>query len=420
MMECELLKGFRLLDLTDEKGALCGKIFADMGADVIKVEPPQGCSSRAIPPFLDDIPGPDRSFYAIAYHAGKRSVTLNLDSNDGRELLRGLTARSDFLVESFPLGHLEQLGLGYEKLRELNPRLIYTSITPFGAAGPAKNYKAADIVTWAAGGMMYLMGEPGKAPLEMSLPQAGLHAGAEAAVACLIAHYAREIEGVGQQIVVDMQACVVATLMNEQAMPLLHGDYLRPSGIFTGAIGGRRKTVFRCKDGYISGLLAGGAYLPSTMATIEWMKEEGAAPAWLANEGGLKSLTPGAFMDASSADLYELEMAEEALERFLMTKTKKEIWQNILKRRILAAPVATVADIAEDPQLAARGYFVEVPSPHLGGKFTMPGAFAKLSRTPIGPAGPAPQLGQHNHEVYCGLLGLSEEVLVRMRAIGAI
>jgi benzylsuccinate CoA-transferase BbsE subunit len=419
-MASELLKGFRMLDLADEKGALCGKIFADMGAEVIKLEPPAGCSTRAIPPFLDDTPGPDRSFYAISYHAGKKSVTLNLESADGRALLRRLAGTADFIVESFPLGHMDQLGLGYEQLCELNPRLIYTSITPFGDAGPGKHYKAADIVAWAAGGMMYLMGEEGKPPLEMSMPQAGLHAGAEAAVASLIAHYPREIDGCGQRIVVDMQACVVSTLMNEQAMPLLHGDYLRRSGIFTGAIGGRRKTVFRCKDGYISGLLAGGAYLPSTNATIEWMKEEGAAPAWLTQPGGLKSLTPSGFMNATDADLRELEMAEDVLERFLMTKTKREIWQNILRRRILAAPVATVADIAEDPQLAARDYFVEITAPHLQRKFTMPGAFAKLSATPLTPAGPPPQIGQHNREVYCGLLGLTPDHVAALRAIGAI
>src|SRR5216684_2875415 len=335
-MSSELMRGFRMIDLTDEKGALCGKIFADLGADVIKVEPPEGCSTRRIPPFLDDISGPDRSLYAIAYHAGKRSVTLNLESAEGRTLLAELVRRADFIVESFPVGHMESLGLCYDALAKLNPRLIYTSITPFGDTGPGKHYKAADIVSWAAGGMMYLMGEEGKPPLEMSLPQAGLHAGAEAAVASLIAHYPREIDGLGQHVVIDMQACVVSTLMNEQAMPLLHGDYLRRSGIFTGAIGGRRKTVFRCKDGYISGLLAGGASLPSTTATIEWMKEEGAAPAWLTQQGGLKSLTPSAFMSATGADLRELEMAEEALEQFLMTKTKREIWQNILQRRILA------------------------------------------------------------------------------------
>src|SRR5690242_3781211 len=153
-MGSALMRGFRMIDLTDEKGALCGKIFADLGADVIKVEPPEGCSTRQIPPFLDDIPGPDRSLYAIAYHAGKRSVTLNLESADGRTLLTELVRHADFIVESFPVGHMESLGLGYDTLAKLNPRIIYTSITPFGDTGPAKHHKTADIVTWAAGGMM--------------------------------------------------------------------------------------------------------------------------------------------------------------------------------------------------------------------------------------------------------------------------
>ncbi len=158
-MAAELLKGFRMLDLADDKGALCGKIFADLGADVIKIEPPGGCPTRLIPPFLEDRPGPDRSLYAIAYHAGKRSITLNLESAEGRNLLGALVRKADFLVESFAPGYLEGLGLGYAELDRLNPRLIYTSITPFGDTGPGKDYKAADIVTWAAGGMMFQMGD---------------------------------------------------------------------------------------------------------------------------------------------------------------------------------------------------------------------------------------------------------------------
>src|SRR5215472_5289572 len=216
-MPSELLKGFRLLDLTDERGAVCGKMFADMGAEVIKVEPPAGCSTRLIPPFLEDKEGPDRSLYAIAYHAGKKSITANLGSSDARALVAELAAKSDFLVESFPVGHLESYGLGYDELSRRNPRLIFASIAPFGDKSPARDYHWADIVSWAAGGMMYMMGEEGKPPLQMSLPQAGLHAGAEAAVASLIAHYPRQVDGQGQKIVIDMQACIVWTLMNEQA-----------------------------------------------------------------------------------------------------------------------------------------------------------------------------------------------------------
>jgi benzylsuccinate CoA-transferase BbsE subunit len=418
-MRSELLNGLRMLDLTDEKGVLCGKIFADMGAEVIKVEPPQGCPTRNIPPFLDDEPGLERSLHFLAFQAGKRSITLNLESADGRELLRQLVKRSDFLVEAFPLGYLESLGLGYDTLAELNPRLIHASITPFGDKGPGKDYKAADIVSWASGGAMFLMGEEGKPPIQMSVPQAWLLAGAEAAVASLIAHYPRQVDGQGQQIVVNAQACVVWTLMNEQAMPLLHGDYLRRSGVFTGAIGGRRKTVYACKDGHVSFLIAGGAYLNSTNAVIAWMKEEGAAPAWLA-EGGLKTLTPGSLMTAGAADLKELDDTEEAVQRFFLTKTKKELWENILKRRLFGAPVANAADIAADPQLKARDYFVTVDHAGLGREFTMPGAFAKMSETPVGPQGAAPQLGQHNHEIYGGLLGLSDTEIVELRAAGII
>jgi benzylsuccinate CoA-transferase BbsE subunit len=419
-MRSELLKGLRMLDLSDEKGALCGKMFADMGAEVIKVEPPPGCPSRKIPPFLDDQPDLEHSLHFLAFQAGKRSITLNLENADGRELLKQLVKRSDFLVEAFPLGRLDSLGLGYDALAALNPRLIHASITPFGDKGPGKDYKAADIVSWASGGAMFMMGTEGKPPIQMSAPQAWLHAAAEAAVASMIAHYARVADGLGQHIVINAQACVVWTLMNEQAMPLLHGDYLRRSGVFSGAIGGRRKTVYQCKDGHVSFLVAGGAYFNSTMAVIAWMKEEGAAPKWLAESGGLKTLTPSGFMKASSADLKELDDAEEAIQRFFLTKTKKELWENILKRRLFGAPVANAADIANDPQLKARDYFVTVDHKGLDRKFTLPGAFAKMSETPVGPQGAAPQLGEHNHEVYGGLLGLSKTEIVELRAAGAI
>ena len=178
--------------------------------------------------------------------------------------------------------------------------------------------------------------------------------------------------------------------MNEQAMPLLHGDHLRRSGGLSGAIGGRRKTVYQCKDGHVSFLIAGGAYFNSTNAVIAWMKEEGMAPAWLVEAGGLKTLTPSGFMAASTADLKELDDAEEAVQRFFLTKTKKELWQNILKRRLFGAPVANAADIAGDPQLEAREYFVTVDHAGLGRRFTLPGAFAKMSGTPVGPQGAAP------------------------------
>ena len=415
-MTCELLKGFRMLDLTDEKGALCGKIMSDLGVDVIKVEPPGGCSTRNIPPFLEDKPGPDRSLYFLAYEAGKRSVTLNLELPAGRSLLAELAGKSDFLVESYPVGYLDSIGLGYEALSKLNPRLVYTSITPFGDRGPARNYKAEDIVTWAAGGMMYLMGEEGRPPLQMALPQAGLHAGGEAAVASLLAHCARQIDGLGQRVVVDMQACIVWTLMNEQAMPILHGDHLTRTGVYTGGLGARRKMVYSCRDGYISAVIGAGA---STKALVDWLAEAGFATEWM-KQKDWAIWTPGIFMKPTEKDNQETAELEDSIQRFFNTMTKREIYAGALKRRLLLAPVADVADIAADEQLKARNFFVPVEHDTLGRALTLPGPFAKLSETPIDPPRRAPRLGEHNRQELGDLLGLSADRLRQLSNSGAI
>jgi benzylsuccinate CoA-transferase BbsE subunit len=158
------LRGYRVLDLADETAALCGKMFADLGADVVKVEPPGGCPTRSIPPFVDDLAGPDRSCYFQALAAGKRSVTLDLEQAQGRDLLARLADRADFLIESSPAGYLDNLGLSYQALAARSPRLIYTSVTPFGDRGPGAAWRAADIAGWAASGMMALMGAPGRPP----------------------------------------------------------------------------------------------------------------------------------------------------------------------------------------------------------------------------------------------------------------
>ncbi len=419
-MPSELLKGFRMLDLADEKGALAGKMFADMGAEVIKIEPPRGCASRTIPPFLEDLPGPDRGLYAIAYHAGKKSITANLESPDARQLVADLAATADFMVESFALGYLDSIGLGYEALAKRNPRLVHTSITPFGDSGPARSYKWADIITWAAGGMMYMMGEHGKPPIQMSLPQAGLHAGAEAAVSSLLAHHARERDGLGQHVIVNMQACIVWTLMNEQAMPILHGDHIKRTGVFTGSEDARRQMVYKCKDGHISTLIAGGAIGgASTKALVMWMKEKGFAADWMV-EKDWASWVPGMFMKLTDRDRFEISDLEDRIGKFFLAMTKKEVYEGTLKRRILLAPVATVADIAADEQLSAREYFVEIDHDTLGRRLKMPGAFAKLSRTPVGPFARAPKVGEHNQEIYGGSLGLSGSKIAELRATGAI
>jgi crotonobetainyl-CoA:carnitine CoA-transferase CaiB-like acyl-CoA transferase len=254
----------------------------------------------------------------------------------------------------------------------------------------------------------------------MSLPQAGLDAGAEAAVASLIAHYPRQIDGLGQKIVIDMQACIVWTLMNEQAMPILHGDHIRRMGVFTGSADVKRKSVYRCKDGHISTLIAGGTLGgTSTKALVMWMSEHGFAPDWMLQKDWT-TWVPGMFMKMTERDHFEVNDLEDRVQQFFMTMTKREIWEGTLKRRILLAPVANVADIANDEQLKAREYFVDVDHETVGRKLTMPGAFAKFSATPVGPRSRAPRIGENNREIYGGLLGLTAERLKTLSAIGAI
>lgn len=410
-----VLQGLRVLDLTDERGAFCGRMFAELGADVIKVEPIGGCQSRRIDPFVEGVPGPDRSTYFIAYQAGKRSITLNLDRADGCRVFADLVATSNFVVESSGHEYFDERGIGYTELSEINPALIYTTITPFGEQGPAARWAAADITLWAAGGMMYLTGVPGRPPLQISVPQAYLHAGAEAATASMLAYFARLADGQGQRVVVDAQACVVWTLMNAQAFPLLHGASLTRSGVMVG--GGRlsRRLIFDVADGQVAALLLG----ESARLIVEWMAEEGAAPPWL-EAVDWTTFAASRMMDADPGLLELMSRSDAAIEAWLHTKTKSFLYEGAIERRILIAPVSTVKDIFEDEQLAARDYFRTFFHPGAGRDLTLPGGFVKYSEVPPASTRPAPRLGEHNLEVYVHLLGYSLERVRHLYSTGVI
>ena len=403
-----MLSGLRVLDLADERGSLCGRLFAELGADVIKVEPPAGCSTRRVSPFLDGIPGADRSLYFIAYQAGKRSVTLNLDVADGQHLLGELVRGADVVVESLGPDYLDSRGIGYDWMSALNPRLIFTTITPFGDRGPSARWRALDINCWAAGGMMFLTGLPGRPPLQMAVPQAFLHAGAEAATASMLAYFSRLHDDRGQKVVVDTQACVVWTLMNEQAYPVLHGEFLRRTGPLMGSADIARRTVYPCADGYVTFILTGGSpYANSSRLLVDWMVEEGAAPDWL-KDIDFDEWTLARFMaDRDRAFMNLVRQGEQAVQESFSGKTKMELYLGAIERRILLAPVSTPRDIAEDRQLAARDYFRTVRHETVGKDLRLPGRFARFSAVSTGHLSPAPRLGEHNMDVYRDLLGVS-------------
>ncbi|MFC1991002.1 CaiB/BaiF CoA transferase family protein, partial [Chloroflexota bacterium] len=226
------LGSYRVLDLTDEKGWYCGKILGDLGADVIKIEKPGGDPGRNIGPFYHDISDPEKSLNWFAFNTSKRGITLDIETADGREFFRRLVNTADFIIESFPCGHMETLGLGYETLSEINPRIIMSSITPFGQSGPRQDYKSCDIVALAMSGMMYLTGDPDRPPLRIQSPQAYLMAGAQAAVGSLIAHYNRELIGEGQHVDVSIQESMITA--TTQAVPFWHlrNIIMKRSGAF--------------------------------------------------------------------------------------------------------------------------------------------------------------------------------------------
>src|SRR5215475_13014970 len=271
-----LLSPYRVLDLTTERGLLCGQLLGDMGADVVKVEPPGGSPARKFGPFFEDRPHPDRSLFWWAYNRNKRGVTLDLERPEGRELLRRMVAEADFIIESFNPGEMAARGLRYDDLAAINPRLVYVSITPFGQDGPKASYADADLIILAAGGPLVLTGDDDRPPVRVSVPQGYAHASGQAAVAALIAHHERQRSGLGQHVDVSAQQAVAqATQSSLLTAPLNDREFQRlAGGLKIGPINVR--LVWPAKDGYVSiAFLFGSAIAHFTRRLMEWVYEEG-------------------------------------------------------------------------------------------------------------------------------------------------
>jgi benzylsuccinate CoA-transferase BbsE subunit len=276
--KASMLSGVRVLDLTDEKGFLCGKILGDLGADVIKVERPSGDPARRIGPFYNNLPDPEKSLHWFAFNSSKRGITLNLEGSEGQEIFRKLSRRADVVMESFSPGHMENLGLGYEALSAVNPRLIMTSITPFGQTGPRRHDKASDITLMAMSGLMCITGDSDKPPLRMCLDQSYSLAGAHAAVGTLLAFWHRRFSGEGQHVDVSIYECVVRANYWEPARWEFLKALPKRMGNQFARVRAAGRQLWRCKDGYVTWLLMGGdSGARLTKAFVEWMDETGQA-----------------------------------------------------------------------------------------------------------------------------------------------
>jgi len=387
-----MLSPYRVLDLTDEKGLLCGKLLGDLGADVIKIEPPGGDPARNIGPFYHDEVDPEKSLFWWAFNTSKRGITLDIEKADGQETFKKLVKTADFVIESFSPGYMDRLGLGYSALEKINPGIILVSITPFGQTGPYKDYKASDIVVWAMGGNMYAFGDPDRPPIRISHhSQSYLHAAAEASVGAMVALQYRERLGQGQHVDVSIQDSVaqVASWLTSW------WDMLGVNQQRGQSHGNIHVTLFwPCKDGHVMWINWGGPISKRWgLPLIDWMDEEGMADEFIRNFNWET-------LDFSTATQELVNRLEEPMCKFFLAHTKAELFEGALKRRVMLYPVSTPKDIVESIQLSVRGFWVDLEHPELGTHITYPGAFAKASETPPRLCCRAPLIGEHNQEVY--------------------
>jgi crotonobetainyl-CoA:carnitine CoA-transferase CaiB-like acyl-CoA transferase len=409
-----MLGPYRVLDLTNEQGLLCGKILGDLGADVIKIERPVGDPARAVGPFYHDDPHPERSLFWFAMNTSKRGVTLNIESEDGQEIFRKLVATTDFVVESFAPGYLDTLGIGFAQLARVNPEVILISITPFGQSGPHRDYQSSDIVAWAMGGEMAPHGDADRPPIRFSHhSQAYLHAGTDGAQGALTALYQRWITGAGQHIDVSIQESVVQCLEHITSNWDLRQAVPDRAEEIRSAASHRTRQLWPCKDGWVSWSHGGGSLLAPSLPLIRWMKDE-----------GFRNNFVDAFdwsrPDFSKISQAEMDQIDEPTARFFMAHTKAELLEGAVSNNIMMYPVSTTADIMSNRQLAARGFWEEVEHPELGTTITYPGAFVHSSESAPRIWRRAPLIGEHNSEIYTGELGIATEQLVTLTEAGVI
>ena len=405
-----MLVSLRAIDLTNEQGFFCGRILADLGVDVIKVERPGGDPARNISPFYKDRITSETSLFWFAYNANKRGITLNIESRDGQEILKKLVKTADFVIESFPCGYMDNLSLGYPVLGGVNPKIIMASITPFGSTGPYKNYKSCELVNMAMSGLMNLSGDPDRPPVIISFPHACLNAGAQAAVAMLAAGYWREKTGKGQHIDVAIRESIIQMIAQPIAHWTINRVRIRRAGQHRIGWGpGLVRQIWPCKDGFVIFLLGGGgARARTNKALIDWMDGEGMAGDFL------RQVDWQSFDMAKTTEDF-IRPLEDAIGKFFLTHTKAELFTGGAERHVDIYPVNDCRDIAEEIQLKERDYWTEVEHPELGIHVTYPGTFVRSSEIWAGVRHRAPRIGEHNEEIFTKELGFSHAELALLK-----
>jgi len=394
------LEGVRVLDLTHYiAGPYCTKLLADFGATVTKVERPSGDPARSMPPFHHDDPGIDKSLLFLYLNTNKRSITVNLKSNQGQEIIRELVKNADILVENFSPRVLPSLNLDYKSLRTQNPALVMVSISNFGQTGPYRDYKATDIVEYAMGGLMYIFGAYDREPLKHAFQQAQFKAGTNAASVSLMAQYHQRLTGQGQHIDVSIQESVASGLRDVTNNYTYFGGVRRRQPNHSGDLT-RLRAV---SDGYILPNPGIGARLDWS-AVVELLD----AP----------ELDDDKFNDASRR-LVNAEELGQLLDRIFESKKKLDMFHAAHGKQFIFGVIDSPEEVVASPQFEVRDFFVDVDHPVIGSA-KYPGAPFLMSNTPWQVISPAPRLGQHNQAVLGEMLGISDQELAQFRATEVI
>lgn len=386
------LSGVRVLDLTHHvAGPYCTKILADYGADVVKVERPGvGDATRSMGPFPDDTPNPERSGHFLYLNTNKKSVTLNLKSATGQQVLKEMVKQSNVLVENFSPRVMPSLGLGYDTLKKVNPGLAMVSISSFGQTGPYRDYRATDLTMWGLSGILWECGEPEKEPLKMGANVSEYIGGLYAALVALAALQHRDETGVGQHVDVSI-AEAMHTMQPSMTLVFSYAGFVRKRAGVHFPWG-----ILPCEDGYVGFFLPTQAHWELLCALLG-MPELRDKPEYA---------TP----------MMREERRDEVtaiIRSWLQGRLMEDVFHAAQELRLPLTIVPNPEQILSLPQHKAREYFVDIDHP-VAGRLKYPGAPFRLSETPW-QAGRAPLLGENNEEVYCGRLGYSKERLAKLK-----
>jgi benzylsuccinate CoA-transferase BbsE subunit len=397
------LAGLRVIELADEKGQFCGKLLGDLGADVIKVEPPGGEACRRVGPFLNDTPHPERSLSFWYYNTSKRSITLDLESADGRLLFTRLAATADVIFESRPPGYLSALGLGYESLSAPNPRLVMCALTPFGQTGPWRDYATSDLLHMAAGGQMASCGydetdvpnAPPIAPGGGNAWHMGCHFAYVGIMAALVY---RTIKGRGQYIDASIHEACALTTEAAIANYVYRGEVVRRQTGRHHALKTSPRTQFRSKDGlYVTALVAGRLNPRYVKVLADLLDSFGMA-------GDLKDAK---YQDPAVIAANTSHIIDDLVANFIASLPAEEVYHAAQSRGLTWGAVRAPEELLDDQHLHDRNFWKQVEHPELGRSFVYPGEAAIYNGSPWRIARRAPLIGEHNTELFCGELGLS-------------